>query len=107
MTKNSYAIIEICGKQHKVEVGQALVVDSLAEKENSLLKVEDVLLLVDNGKVLIGNPKVKGAFVTLRIKGQQRGKKVTVEKYKAKSRYRKKIGHRQSQTQLLVEAINS
>jgi large subunit ribosomal protein L21 len=105
MEKVNYAVIQIKGKQYKVKKGQLLTTDYLAQEENSLLNVNDVLLLVTENKVLIGQPKVEGASVKLRIGKDLRGKKIYVEKYKAKSRYHRRTGHRQSLTQFQVEEI--
>jgi len=101
-----YAVIQLCGKQHKVSKGQVLTVDSLTEKEGSLIKVDDVLLLVDENKVLVGKSKIKNASVTLKVLGDKKGPKIYVERFKSKSKYHRKTGHRQKQTQVVVENIN-
>ena len=65
-----------------------------------------MLLVGGEGTTRVGLPIVAGASVTARIEGQERGEKLVVFKYKPKKRYRRRIGHRQSLTQLTVTAIN-
>ena len=103
MTNKKYAVIRIKGNQYKVTEGQELLVDKLRDK-----KIEpEVLLLVDDGKVKVGKPTAKDTKVKIKIlKEEEKGKKLYVQKYKAKSRYRKKIGFRPVYTRLLVEKIS-
>lgn len=98
-----YAVIRIKGSQYKVSEGEQVLIDKLSGK-----KIQpEVLLLVDNGKVSVGKPKVRGAKVKLKIlKSEEKGKKLYVQKYKAKSRYRRKYGFRPKYTRLLVEKIS-
>lgn len=97
-----YAIIETGGKQLKVEKGQKIFVEKLdAEKEVTFDKV----LMVSDEKTLIGEPYVKGAKVVCSVLEHGKGKKIIVFKYKPKKRYKKKKGHRQPFTKLLVEDI--
>ncbi len=100
MTK--YAVVAIKGKQYKVSEGDELLID----KHEGELETK-VLLLAKNGKVTVGKPVVKGAKVVLKVlKDDEKGKKITVVKYKAKSRYRRKYGFRPRYTRLLVEKIS-
>ena len=98
-----YAVIRIKGNQYKVTEGQEFLVDKLKDK-----KIEsEVLLLVDNGKVKIGKPAVKDVKVKIKIvKEEEKGKKLYVQKYKAKSRSRRKLGFRKRLTKILVEKIS-
>lgn len=102
-----YAIIKLQGKQYKVEENQQIVVDKLDDKmlSNDQLKIEDVLLVRDDEKILVGEPTVAKAVVTLSKVSDQRGPKIHVRTYKAKSRFRRHIGHRQEQTVLQVGKI--
>lgn len=101
----SYAIIQLQGKQYKVAQGDTLVVDRLPQEEKKNFDVTDVLL-VSNGKaVTVGQPTVEKAKVTLSVQSHDKGEKIRVATYKAKSRYRKVRGHRQAQSTLLVEKI--
>lgn len=98
-----YAVIRLKGTQHVVSEGDELLVDKLdPEKLNS-----EVLLLVTDKGVKIGKPKVTGAKVKLKVlKQSEKGKKLYVQKFRAKSRYRKKLGFRPQYTRLLVEKIS-
>lgn len=99
---SKYAVIKLAGHQYKVAEGEELLVDHLTDK-----KVEpEVLLLVDDGKVKVGQPKVSGAKVSVKLMGEEKGEKIDVYKYKAKSRYRKHTGFRPLYTRLLIEKIS-
>jgi large subunit ribosomal protein L21 len=94
-----YAVIRIKGSQYKVSNGDEILVDKVGEKE----KIEPEVLLVKGEKsVKIGTPIVKGAKVTLKNMGDEKGKKIHVYKYKSKSRYRRKIGSRPKYTRFSV-----
>lgn len=92
-----FAVIQTGGKQYKVSVGDTVSIEKI--KGNHKVGdsvIFDKVLMVDNGKdATIGMPYIKGAEVKGKIKEIGRGKKVTVIKYKAKSRYFKNRGHRQ------------
>lgn len=98
-----YAVIRIKGNQYKVTEGQELLVDRLKDT-----KIEpEVLILVNNGKISIGKPTVKDAKVKIKVlKEEEKGKKIYIQKYRAKSRYRRKMGFRPLLTRLLVEKIS-
>ena len=101
-----YAIIETGGKQIKVAVGDRIYVEKLDAKEGSEVSIEKVLLL--GGESLkVGNPYVAGAKVDCKVEKHGLSKKIVVYKYKAKANERKKIGHRQPYTCLLVKSINA
>ena len=73
--------------------------------EGDHIDLERVLLIADGDKVTVGTPTVEGAKVVATSQGEGRGKKVTVFKYKPKVRYRKKTGHRQICTRLVIDQI--
>ncbi len=99
-----YAVVKIGGKQYKVSEGQEILVDKLADPKK--LNVE-VLLFVDEGKVKVGKPVLKDAKVKVKVVAEiEKGEKVDVYKFKAKSRYKKHIGFRPQYTRLLVEKIS-
>ncbi|HWE61691.1 MAG TPA: 50S ribosomal protein L21 [Chloroflexota bacterium] len=100
-----YAVLQTGGKQYKVEVGQVLTVEKLDVPAGEDVRFDQVLLISDDGNVTVGTPLVAGAAVTGRVVRQDRGPKIIVFKYKPKVRYRRKTGHRQYQTQVLVETI--
>jgi large subunit ribosomal protein L21 len=100
-----YAIIRTGGKQHRVEAGRAVVVERLPAEEGATVQLDDVLLIADDGQVTIGTPTIEGARVLAEVEAHGRAKKIIVFKYKAKVRSRKKTGHRQSFTRLVVREI--
>jgi len=100
-----YAIVEIAGQQFKVEKDRKLYVHRLQAEEGSNVTFDNVLLVDDNGKVAIGTPKVEGAKITAKVLSHLKGDKVLVFKKKRRKGFRKKNGHRQYLTQILVENI--
>ena len=80
--------------------------ESLAKDEGDLVELGDVLMVSDDGVVSLGTPIVAGAKVDAEVVTQGKDKKVTVFKYKPKTRYRKKTGHRQQYTDLRITRIS-
>ena len=102
-----YAIIETGGKQLKVEVGQSIFVEKLDVTVGDSV-VFDKVLVVNNKTAKIGAPYVEGAKVTAKVEKQGKEKKVIIFKYKAKKgSTRRKQGHRQPYTKLIIEAIEA
>ncbi len=100
-----YAIIETGGKQYKVTPGQTIDVERLNVAEGDTVELDRVLLVADGDKVRVGTPTVDGAKVIATSQGEGKGKKIIVFKYKPKVRYRKKTGHRQLYTRLVIDKI--
>jgi len=100
-----YAIIETGGKQYKVTQGQTIDVERLDAAEGSTVELDKVLLIADGDKMNVGAPTVEGAKVIATSQGEGRTRKVIVFKYKPKVRYRKKTGHRQFYTRLVIDRI--
>jgi large subunit ribosomal protein L21 len=100
-----YAIIETGGKQYKVNPGQTIDVERLGVAEGSTVELDRVLLIGDGERVIVGTPTVDGAKVVATSRGEGKGKKVIVFRYKSKVRYRKKTGHRQLYTRLVIDKI--
>lgn len=100
-----YAIIETGGKQYKVEEGQTLSVELLHKEEGELVEIDKVLMLQKDGALTVGKPFVDGAKVTLKVVENAKAKKIVVFKFKAKKNYRRKTGHRQPFTKVVVEKI--
>ncbi len=100
-----YAIIETGGKQYKVTPGQTIDVERLDVAEGGTVELDKVLLIADGDKVIVGTPTVDGAKVVATSQGDGKGKKIIVFKYKPKVRYRKKTGHRQLYTRLVIDRI--
>ena len=104
----TYAVVQTGGKQYKVEAGQTLLVERLAGAGEAGAKVEldKVLMIGDEGETMIGTPTVAGAVVRATVAdADAKGKKLIIFKYKPKVRYRKKTGHRQHYTKLMVDEI--
>lgn len=100
---SKYAVIRLQGHQYKVAEGDEILVDKLADPKKV---AADVLLVADGAKVAVGKPTVKDAKVTLKVvKELEKGEKIDVLKYRAKSRYRKHTGFRASLTRLQVQKI--
>lgn len=99
-----YAIIQTGGKQLKVAVGDSLFIEKLDVEEGALVNFDKVLL-VGGDKLMIGNPYVKGASVRAVVEKHGKGKKIVVFKFKAKTHYRKKQGHRQPYSKIKIEEI--
>ena len=99
-----YAIIATGGKQYKVSEGDVIRVEKLDVDAGQNYEFDRVLA-VNDGELTVGNPTVAGAKVTATVQKQGRGKKVIVYKYKRKSGYHKKNGHRQAYTELKIDAI--
>jgi len=102
--KSGFAIIETGGKQYKVFSGDTVKVEKLpgAHKEGAKITFDKVLLISDGKDIKIGTPYVPGAKVEAVFEGDGRNKKITVIKFKSKSRYRRKAGHRQPHTKIKI-----
>ena len=101
-----YAIIATGGKQYKVAEGDIIRVEKLGVEAGANVSFDQVLV-VNNGELKVGNPTVAGATVTASVVEEGKNKKVIVYRYKRKSGYHKKNGHRQSYTKVKIEKINA
>ena len=101
-----YAIIATGGKQYKVAEGDIIKVEKLGVEAGETVTFDKVLA-VNNGELSIGCPTVEGATVTATVVKEGKGKKVIVYKYKRKTVYHKKNGHRQLFTQVKIDKINA
>ena len=102
---SDYAIVHTGGKQYRVRSGDVIRVETIPGDEGDLIELTDVRMLSAGGEVTVGAPSVEGAKVTARIVGAGRDKKITVFRYKPKTRYRRKNGHRQPFTDLRITSI--
>ena len=100
-----YAIIEIAGKQFRVEKGSEIVAPKIEGNEGDNVDFDRVLLLSANRNILVGTPFVEGAKVTAKIKGHGKDKKLIVFKKKRRKGYKVKRGHRQDHTRIKIEKI--
>lgn len=100
-----YAIIETGGKQYKATPGQTLEVERLNIAEGKTVELDKVLFIADGDKVTIGKPTIEGAKVIATSQGEHKDKKIIVFRYKPKTHYHNKTGHRQLYTRLLIDNI--
>lgn len=99
------AVIMTGGKQYIVSVGDTLEVERLPVSEGDKV-VFDKVLLVDNGTdTTIGTPYIDGAKVNATCKGDKKGEKITIVRYKAKSNRDRKVGHRQKYTLVHIDSL--
>lgn len=102
-----YAIIETGGKQYKVEEGRWLKIEKLAVEEGETVKFDRVLLVADDNGIKVGQPIVAGASVSGTLMKQGKGKKIMIFKYKPKKNYRRRQGHRQAFSQVMIDSITA
>lgn len=100
-----YAVIETGGKQLKVSEGETVLVEKLDGEVGSDFVFDKVMAVVDGVNTKIGTPYVDGAKVSATIVKQDKNKKVIVFKYRSKTNYRKKTGHRQPYTKVTIKSI--
>ena len=102
-----YAIIKTGGKQYRVKQGDVLDVEKLSLEIGSTAEFDQVLAVSENGQVNFGSPTLSGAKVTAEVQSHYKDRKIIVFKYKPKTRYRRKLDHRQNYTRLLIQGIQS
>ncbi|MBE17030.1 MAG: 50S ribosomal protein L21 [Dokdonia sp.] len=102
-----YAIVEIAGQQFKVAKDQKVFVNRLSTEEGKKVDFDNVLLIGDGDNVTIGAPAIDGAQVGAKVLKHLKGDKVIVFKKKRRKGYRKKNGHRQSLTEIVIESITA
>ncbi len=102
-----YAVVETGGKQYKVTEGMKLAVEKLPAEVDKNVSLDKVLLVVDNEAVTVGKPYISGASVHAKVLKQDRDDKVLIIKFKSKTGYHRKRGHRQSFTYLKIEKITN
>ena len=97
-----FAIIKTGGKQYIVTPGMSLNVERIVAEKGAEISLNEVLLVSKDGNTTIGTPLVKGASVTATVEGESRDRKVSIVKFKSKTRYHKRQGHRQTKTKLTI-----
>lgn len=102
-----YAVLTTGGKQYRVSEGDVLFVEKLNAEVDSTVELTDVLAVSKDGELKVGTPVVEGAKVVAKVLAQGKAKKVVVFKYKRKKDYRRKNGHRQPYTKLVIEKIEA
>ena len=102
-----YAVVVTGGKQYKVEEGNTIFVEKLEAEVGSTVELDKVLAVSKDGEIKVGKPVVEGAKVVAKVVAQDKAKKIIVFKYKPKKDYRKKQGHRQPYTKLVIAKIEA
>ena len=101
-----YAVVRAGGRQEKVEVGTIVQLDRVKAAQGDTIELAAVLL-VDGATVTTDADKLAKVKVTAEVIGNLRGPKIVIQKYKNKTGYKKRQGHRQKYTQVKVTAINA
>jgi len=104
--KGPYAIVEASGQQFWVQPNRYYDLDRLSAEVDSTVTLENVLLVNDGKEATLGLPFVKGATVVLKVMAHRRGPKLIVYKMRPKKKTRRKNGHRQELTRVMVESIS-
>ncbi|MBE7039216.1 MAG: 50S ribosomal protein L21 [Ruminococcaceae bacterium] len=102
-----YAIIETGGKQYKVAEGDTIFVEKLGASEEETVSFDKIIAVGEGADLKVGAPYVEGAKVSAKVLKEGKAKKVIVFKYKPKSGYKKKQGHRQPYTKVVIEKIEA
>lgn len=100
-----YAIIQTGGKQYRVSEGDTIYVEKLPNEVDDIVSFP--VLMLSGETIEVGSPIIEGATVTGKVQKQGRGDKIRILKYKSKKNYRRKAGHRQAFTQILITGVNS
>ncbi len=100
-----YAIIQTGGKQYRVQEGDVLRIEKLEAEAGQTVEISNVLAVAKDGQLKVGTPVVDGAKAVLKVLEHGKGQKIIVFKYKPKKNYRRKQGHRQPFTKVVVEKI--
>ena len=102
-----YAIVKTGGKQFKAAKDDVLIVEKLEGEPGTAVELGEVLLVVDGDNTTVGSPFVKGALIRGEIVRQAKDKKINAFNYKAKKNERKRYGHRQAFTELVIQSISA
>ena len=102
-----YAVLTTGGKQYRVQEGDVLFVEKLNAEVDSTVELTEVLAVAKDGEIKVGAPVVEGAKVVAKVLAQGKAKKAVVFKYKRKKDYRRKNGHRQPYTKIVIEKIEA
>ncbi len=102
-----YAIIETGGKQYRAEEGKVIRVEKLPAEKGETVKFDKVLMFNNGDEMQVGNPYLDNCSVEGKVVAVGRGKKITVFKFKRKKNYRRKQGHRQPYSEVMISLISS
>jgi large subunit ribosomal protein L21 len=101
-----YAIVEIAGKQYKVEKDSKINVDKLEKNANDELVIDKILLFANGENVIVGQPYLKNVKITAKVIGDTKGDKVRGIKFGKRKRREKTIGHRQSYSMIQISELS-
>ena len=101
-----YAIAETSGQQFWFEVDKYYDIDRLNAKEKDKITIDKILLIKDKDNISLGQPYVKNAKIELEVVSHKRDKKIIVYKMRPKKKTRRKMGHRQELTRVMVKSIS-
>jgi len=107
MSKKLFAVVKTGGKQYIVEENKTIDIEKIEGETGASFSFDSIFLVANDGDVKVGAPKVEGAKVEATIKEQFRGEKVEIQKFKRKTGYRRRNGHRQSLTKVLITKISA
>lgn len=102
-----YAVLATGGKQYRVQEGDVIYVEKLNADVDSTVELNEILAVGTEEGIKVGAPVIEGAKVVAKVAAQGKAKKVIVFKYKSKKDYRRKNGHRQPYTKLVIEKIEA
>ncbi len=102
-----YAVIETGGKQYQVKVGDEIFIEKIGAEVDETVTFDKILAVGSENGIKTGAPYVEGANVTAKVLKNGRAKKVTVFTYKPKKSSKRKMGHRQPYTKVVIEAVNA
>lgn len=102
-----YAVLATGGKQYRVQEGDVIYVEKLNAEVDATVELNEILAVGTEEGIKVGAPVVEGAKVVAKVAAQGKAKKVIVFKYKSKKDYRRKNGHRQPYTKLVIEKIEA
>lgn len=102
-----YAVIKTGGKQYRVTEGDTLKVEKLTAEVGADVELDQVLMIANGDDIKIGAPLVAGGKVTAKVKSHGRGDKVKILKFRRRKHSMKRMGHRQSYTELEITGINA
>ena len=102
---NLFAIAETSGRQFLFKVNKYYDLDRINAKEKEIITLDNILLIKENNNISIGKPYIKNAKVELEVMSHLRDKKIIVYKMRPKKKTRRKMGHRQELTRVMVKSI--
>ncbi len=102
-----FAVVHVGGKQRRVAEGDRLRIEKLEAKVGDTVELKPVLLIQTGKKLEVGRPHVEGARVAAKVVAQARHPRILVFKKKRRKQYKRKTGHRQSYTEVLIEKISA